>query len=160
MIRFASRPAVTTHSSASHLSVSLCVAFVCFGLLTAGCAESHTDPGAAAKDTSVTNVTPKAAEIAATNGDGSAEKATTYIIDVRSDSEFAGGHIKDAHHIPHTEIGDRIGEVTDDKKAKIIVYCAAGVRSGKAKVTLESIGFTNVENGGGYDDMQTLYPTE
>ncbi|QDS91956.1 Thiosulfate sulfurtransferase PspE precursor [Roseimaritima multifibrata] len=77
-----------------------------------------------------------------------------YIVDVRSQEEWDGGHIEQAVHIPHTEIADRIGEVTSDKDAKIIFYCAAGGRAGKAKDTLEDLGFTNVENGGGIDDMK------
>jgi phage shock protein E len=79
------------------------------------------------------------------------------IIDVRSQQEWNSGHLETAIHIPHAKIADRIGEVTDNKNARIVVYCAAGGRAGMAKETLEQLGFTNVENGGGYEDVKRRY---
>lgn len=79
------------------------------------------------------------------------------VIDVRSKSEWDTGHVDQAVHIPHTEIAERISEVTTDKDAKIIVYCAVGGRAGKAKASLENLGFTNVENAGGYDDVKDRF---
>jgi len=76
------------------------------------------------------------------------------VIDVRSKSEWDTGHVGRAVHIPHTEIAERISEVTTDKEGRIVVYCAAGGRAGKAKKALEDLGFTCVENGGGYDDVR------
>lgn len=81
----------------------------------------------------------------------------TIVIDVRSKSEWDSGHVERAFHIPHTEIAERISEVTSDKDAKIVLYCAVGGRAGKAKTTLENLGFTNVENAGGYDDVKDRY---
>lgn len=80
-----------------------------------------------------------------------------FVIDVRTQAEWDSGHVERAFHIPHGEIANRIDEVTSDKNAKIVVYCAAGSRAGKAKVALEQIGFTNVENAGGYDDIKRRY---
>ncbi|WP_206028678.1 rhodanese-like domain-containing protein [Thalassoroseus pseudoceratinae] len=79
------------------------------------------------------------------------------VIDVRSESEWDSGHVEQAVHIPHTEIADRISEVTTDKDAKIVLYCAVGGRAGKAKSALEELGYTNVENGGGYDDVKDRF---
>ena len=79
------------------------------------------------------------------------------IIDVRSKSEWDAGHLAQAVHIPHTEIADRIGELTAHKDATIVLYCAVGGRAGKAKQALEQLGFTNVENGGGYDDVRARF---
>lgn len=45
-----------------------------------------------------------------------------FVIDVRSKEEWDTGHLDQAVLIPHTEISDRIGEVTEDKSAKIVVY--------------------------------------
>jgi len=42
-----------------------------------------------------------------------------------------------------------------DKSEKLLLYCVSGARSGRAKKILESAGFTNVENGGGYYDMKS-----
>ncbi|MFK8112477.1 MAG: rhodanese-like domain-containing protein [Rubripirellula sp.] len=82
---------------------------------------------------------------------------TEFVIDVRGKSEWDTGHVAHAAHIPHTEIVERIGEVTDDKNARIVVYCAVGGRAGKAKAALEELGFTNVENAGGFDDIKSRY---
>lgn len=89
--------------------------------------------------------------------EGSASDSKEIVIDVRSKEEWNTGHVEQAIHIPHTEIAERISEVTDDKDATIIVYCAVGGRAGKAKVELEKLGFTNVENAGGYDDVKQRY---
>jgi phage shock protein E len=75
-------------------------------------------------------------------------------IDVRSVDEYQAGHVTQAVNIPHTEIGMRIGEVTDDKDAEIYVYCRSGRRSGIARETLMSMGYNNVINLGGLDDAQ------
>jgi phage shock protein E len=90
-------------------------------------------------------------------GADASDSSQEFVIDVRSQKEWDSGHIEQAVHIPHTEIADRIAEVTDDKNAKIVLYCAVGGRAGTAKAKLEELGFTNVENGGGFDDMQKRY---
>ena len=89
----------------------------------------------------------------------SAENSTSpvHVIDVRSKREWDAGHVMQAIHIPHTEIADRISEVTTDKNAKIVLYCAVGGRAGTAKSKLEELGFTNVENAGGYDDVKDRF---
>jgi len=45
-----------------------------------------------------------------------------FIIDVRSQEEWESGHLDDAVWIPHTEITERISEVTEDKSAKLVLY--------------------------------------
>lgn len=75
-------------------------------------------------------------------------------IDVRSADEYQSGHVAEAVNIPYTEIGGRIGEVTEDKDAVIYVYCRSGRRSGIARETLMKVGYTNVINLGGLEDAQ------
>ncbi len=86
--------------------------------------------------------------------------AELFVIDVRSESEWELGHVDRAVHIPHTEITERISDVTTDKDAKIVLYCAVGGRAGKAKTALESMGYTNVENAGGFDDVKDRFQDE
>ena len=74
-------------------------------------------------------------------------------IDVRTTEEFKQGHIKDALHIPFEKIGKEILKVTTDKTAKIMVYCKVGGRAGIAKKTLDSMGYKNVTNAGGYKQI-------
>lgn len=84
--------------------------------------------------------------------------ATEYWIDVRTAEERAAGHIEGSAHIPFEDIVQRIGEVTDDKDAKIFVYCRSGRRSGVAQEALQAAGFSNVINAGGYDDLVRAQP--
>lgn len=74
-------------------------------------------------------------------------------IDVRSSEEFQSGHLPGAVNIPHTEIAERIGEVSKDKNDTIHLYCRSGRRSGQALETLQKAGYKQVSNEGGYEDL-------
>ncbi len=74
-------------------------------------------------------------------------------IDVRTQEEWDSGHLEEAIHIPHEEIAARISEITSSKDATIHLYCRSGGRAGRAKSALEAIGFKNVVNDGGYEDI-------
>lgn len=78
------------------------------------------------------------------------------IIDVRTKREFDAGHVKGAINIPFNEIKNRISEVTNQKDKPIAVYCRSGSRSGVAKGTLKSEGFTNVLNYGSLGKAKKL----
>jgi rhodanese-related sulfurtransferase len=69
-----------------------------------------------------------------------------YLIDVRTAEEYRGGAIPSAINIPYDVIQDNLP--TQDRSARIVVYCRSGNRSGKAKATLEALGFQNVNNFG------------
>ena len=69
------------------------------------------------------------------------------LVDVRTPEEYASGHIPGAVNVPVDRIGKK--PPTDDKKALIIVYCRSGNRSGVAKRTLDSFGYSRVEDFGG-----------
>ena len=73
-------------------------------------------------------------------------------IDVRSAGEFDGGHVEGAVNIPHTEIVERIAEVTENKDATLYLYCRSGRRSGIAADALSEAGFSNAINIGGLED--------
>jgi len=75
------------------------------------------------------------------------------IIDVRTKGEFAGGHIKGAINIPLDMIGNNISQFKDKEKP-IITCCASGMRSASAKSILQSKGYKNVYNGGGWSSLQ------
>ena len=76
------------------------------------------------------------------------------IVDVRTQEEFDSGHIEGALHKPYDQIDAGISALLPDKSQHIILYCGSGRRAGIAKEKLESMGYSNVENGGGYKDMQ------
>ncbi|MEE4293425.1 MAG: rhodanese-like domain-containing protein [Xanthomonadales bacterium] len=87
----------------------------------------------------------------------SAWPGDAYWVDVRSPGEYRGGHVSEAVNIPHTEITQRISEVTTDPDATLYLYCRSGNRSGKAKKALEQAGFTSVVNVGGYRDAVKMF---
>jgi phage shock protein E len=72
--------------------------------------------------------------------------ARPLVIDVRTEQEWKEGHLEGALLIPYEKIGDEIGKIAPDKKAKIVVYCRTGRRSGIALDTLKKQGYEDVTN--------------
>lgn len=64
------------------------------------------------------------------------------IIDVRTPSEFEGGHIASAVNVPVDQIQQ--ASAGWDKSVPVIVYCATGARSADAAAYLASAGFRKV----------------
>lgn len=91
---------------------------------------------------------------------GSSEKADlTAIIkegallaDVRTAAEFAEGHVKGSVNIPLDQVPAKLSQFRNQKN--IIVFCRSGSRSSQAKAILEQNGFTNVINGGTWQDVK------
>ncbi len=77
-----------------------------------------------------------------------------WIVDARTQEEFAEGHIKDAILIPEYEIAERAEEELPDKNKLILVYCRSGRRSKIASEELVKLGYTNVKEFGGIIDWQ------
>ena len=80
------------------------------------------------------------------------------VLDVRTPDEFNGGHLAQATNVPVDTLGDHLPDVDKlaggDKAKPIVVYCQKGGRAQRAKKALEAAGYTNVVNGGGYDDLK------
>ena len=74
------------------------------------------------------------------------------IIDVRSSTEFKGGHLKNSTNIPLEQLEKRLSEIAKDKP--VITCCASGIRSAVAKNTLQKHGFLAVYNGGSWASLQ------
>ena len=68
------------------------------------------------------------------------------VLDVRTQSEYDGGHIYGAVWIPVSELEARIGELAGHENHEIIVYCLSGGRSVTASGILDSYNFTKVYN--------------
>lgn len=75
-----------------------------------------------------------------------------YLIDARTDAEYAEGHIAGAVVIPEYEIAQRAENEIADKDALILVYCRSGRRSKIAAEELIKLGYTNVKEFGGIID--------
>ena len=66
------------------------------------------------------------------------------LIDVRSESEYAEGHLYNSINLTVDTIGFNIESLLKDKNTKIIVYCRSGNRSATAANTLINLGYKNV----------------
>lgn len=74
------------------------------------------------------------------------------ILDVRTEKEFAEGHIPGAILIPDYDIEEYAEEKLPDKKQLILVYCRSGRRSKNAAAKLAEMGYSNVKEFGGIID--------
>jgi len=80
-------------------------------------------------------------------------KQGAVIIDVRTESEYRGGHIKGSLNIPLQNLSSHISKIPKGKT--VITCCASGMRSASAKGILRSQGFENVHNGGGWQSLNS-----
>ena len=72
------------------------------------------------------------------------------LIDVRTPDEYAGGHIPRSRNLPLDQI-TKAESALPDKNLPLYVYCEKGSRSKKACAQLEKMGYTNVQNIGGFE---------
>lgn len=75
------------------------------------------------------------------------------IVDVRTRAEYQSGHIKGAVNIPLNNLSNHYSSLKKDKP--VITCCASGVRSAQAKSILQSNGFKEVYNGGGWSSLKS-----
>jgi NADPH-dependent 2,4-dienoyl-CoA reductase/sulfur reductase-like enzyme/rhodanese-related sulfurtransferase len=86
--------------------------------------------------------------------------ASTLMLDVRSRSEYAEGHIDRALNIPHLELRQRLDEVTSAAGGRpVSVYCASGVRSYLATRVLLSEAFEARNLSGGWLTLKAVHPS-
>jgi len=69
---------------------------------------------------------------------------TPTIVDVRSEAEYAGGHIAGSRNIPLTHLDERFGEIPRGKP--IVVHCEGGYRSAIAASLLQQLGRKDVHD--------------
>lgn len=78
------------------------------------------------------------------------------IIDVRSDAEYAAGHLAGATQfdLSNGDLEEALG--TLDKNAEYFVYCRSGNRSAQAVAMMEQAGFTEVTDLGSMENAAEL----
>lgn len=74
-----------------------------------------------------------------------------FLVDVREPSEFKQGHPKGSVNIPLNQIEANLDKFKGHNS--IVLFCRSGNRSGMAKSILESKGFSNVYNGGTWQNV-------
>jgi phage shock protein E len=77
------------------------------------------------------------------------------IIDVRNQDEYDSGHIEGCILIPISQFESRIRTEVPDKNTPVNLYCRSGARAGRAKSIMESLGYTQVSNLGGFSDAKS-----
>jgi NADPH-dependent 2,4-dienoyl-CoA reductase/sulfur reductase-like enzyme/rhodanese-related sulfurtransferase len=83
--------------------------------------------------------------------------AKQLVLDVRSQAEYATGHVPGSLQVAHTEVRDRLDEIRTTAAGRpVAVMCAAGVRSYLAHRILDQEGFDSSMLSGG---MRTLKAT-
>jgi phage shock protein E len=88
--------------------------------------------------------------------------AGAVVLDVRTASEHASGHVKGDHNIAVDDLDAKAADVAAlvgaDKSKPVIVYCRSGNRSARAKRILTAQGYTNVTDAGGFSSIVGQIP--
>ena len=80
-----------------------------------------------------------------------ANNSNTILIDVREDSEWKNGHVKQAIQLSKGILERDIESVIPEKNLEIIMYCGGGYRSILTAEISQRMGYTNVHSLiGGY----------
>jgi rhodanese-related sulfurtransferase len=66
------------------------------------------------------------------------------LLDVRRPHEWEAAHISSAKLVPLDQLGGRLEELGEWRKAPVVVYCHHGMRSRQAAAWLRQAGFKNV----------------
>lgn len=98
------------------------------------------------QSSTVTKITPEKAK------EMIEENSEVIILDVRTEEEFAQGHLKNAILLPDYNVTEKAESVLPDKNAPIIVYCRSGRRSSGASEALNQLGYSNIFDLGGIID--------
>ncbi len=75
-------------------------------------------------------------------------EAGSLLLDVRTEQEFAGGHIPDSVNIPLETLRSRLAELPLEQR--LLAYCQVGQRGYMATRLLLQTGFDAVNLSGGY----------
>ncbi|MFB8794615.1 MAG: rhodanese-like domain-containing protein [Microcoleus sp.] len=65
------------------------------------------------------------------------------LIDVRQPAEYASGHIPNAINISLQTLAENLDKIPKDRP--VVLYCTSGYRTGMGVMTLEMLGYTNVQ---------------
>ncbi|MBU0811379.1 MAG: rhodanese-like domain-containing protein [Gammaproteobacteria bacterium] len=86
------------------------------------------------------------------------QRPSSVLIDVRTEQEFAEGALPGATRIETEDLAERVAAVAPDKDAPVVLYCRSGRRASAAQDLLQELGYTQVFNAGGYQELKELAP--
>ena len=75
------------------------------------------------------------------------------IVDVRTPAEYATGHLVGALLLPHETATESLSQLVPDLATPIALYCRGGRRAGIVLEEMKKLGYTRVENWGGFEDL-------
>lgn len=79
------------------------------------------------------------------------------LVDVRTPSEFATGHLPTAINIEYQLIDSLLDRPAMDSSSDIVLYCRSGRRSAIALDTLKALGLKNVRDIGGLEEAKDTW---
>ena len=111
------------------------------GLASCGNAQNKDESGQSSEQSQVISKDIDVAEFEKLMIEGSG-----LLLDVRTDGEFASGHLKGASQIDYnsSSFKSKIAEL--DKSTPVYIYCRSGARSGRAAKMMKGMGFAEVYN--------------
>ncbi len=65
------------------------------------------------------------------------------VVDVRTDTEWSGGHYSNARHIPIQSIVQQLPHEVEDRNIGILFYCRTGHRAAAAAKVAQELGYQN-----------------
>ncbi len=82
-----------------------------------------------------------------------APAADLVVLDTRSLAEYQRSHVQGAIHLPYDNVRGLQQRLPEDKSTQLVVYCTAGILANTARRSLEAMGYINVTNAGGLQQM-------
>lgn len=81
-------------------------------------------------------------------------KSGAVVVDVRTKTEYAAGHIKGSINIPLQELSNNLSKIK--KTNPVITCCATGMRSSTAASLLKAKGYNDVYNAGSWMTLKNI----
>ncbi|MEX3582577.1 MAG: rhodanese-like domain-containing protein [Burkholderia sp.] len=66
------------------------------------------------------------------------------VIDLRSSTEYAAGHLPSARSVEYAELASKLGQVAKNKSASVLLVCQNGQQSNKAAKAVREAGYGEV----------------
>lgn len=86
------------------------------------------------------------------------QRGDSVLIDVRTAQEYAEGALPGATRVETRNLAGRIAGIAPDKETPVVLYCRSGRRSSAAQDLLLEMGYSQVINAGGYEDLKAVVP--